>query len=316
MHHVRKGETLDGIARHELARHGKRHRALDVERYSRQIAATNHLPADGRKLKAGSDIAIPALDHRRWSHPHHRRLHAEERSSRHEHHKHKHEHTVTHAHDKGDRHGAAHHRAGHEHHGHLRHHQSGHRESHRPQAHSHRRAIPREPVGPQEQQPVLPGPWQPDQPPEPGSRVQPAAPEQQYPPAPSPDVRPQNQTAIYDISAHTIYLPNGERLEAHSGLGPMRDDPRYVSAKNRGPTPPNVYDLSMRRGSFHGVQAIRLNPEPGSRMYGRDGILAHTYMLGPSGQSNGCLAIRNYSEFLRAYQSGEINRLVVVPHLS
>src|SRR6185312_7040050 len=44
-------------------------------------------------------------------------------------------------------------------------------------------------------------------------------------------------TAIYDITAQTVYLPNGEKLEAHSGLGSMMDDPRHVTQKNRGPTP-------------------------------------------------------------------------------
>ncbi len=50
-------------------------------------------------------------------------------------------------------------------------------------------------------------------------------------------------------------------------------------------------------------------------MYGRDGILAHTYMLGPSGQSFGCVSFKDYPQFLKAYLRGEINRLVVVPHL-
>lgn len=125
-----------------------------------------------------------------------------------------------------------------------------------------------------------------------------------------------SHTAIYDIVAHTVYLPNGERLEAHSGLGRMLDDPRYVSEKGRGATPPNTYDLTLRSGLFHGVQAIRLNPVADSRMYGRDGILAHTYMLGPSGQSFGCVSFRDYPEFLHAFLRGEVDRLVVVPHLS
>ena len=51
-----------------------------------------------------------------------------------------------------------------------------------------------------------------------------------------------SHTAVYDIVAHTVYLPNGERLEAHSGLGRRLDDPRYIRDKARGPTPPNVYD--------------------------------------------------------------------------
>jgi hypothetical protein len=126
---------------------------------------------------------------------------------------------------------------------------------------------------------------------------------------------PDSRTAIYDIAAHTVYLPDGERLEAHSGLGRFLDDPRFITQKARGPTPPNVYHLTLRGELFHGVRAIRLTPEDDGKMFGRDGILAHTYMLGPSGQSFGCVSFRNYPEFLNAFLRGEIDRLVVVPHL-
>jgi Protein of unknown function (DUF2778) len=126
---------------------------------------------------------------------------------------------------------------------------------------------------------------------------------------------PDSRTAIYDIEAHTVYLPNGARLEAHSGLGTRLDDPRYVKEKDRGPTPPNVYDLALREEPFHGVRAIRLNPVDDGKMFNRDGMLAHTYMLGPSGQSFGCVSFKNYPEFLKAYLRGEVERLVVVPHL-
>ncbi len=67
-------------------------------------------------------------------------------------------------------------------------------------------------------------------------------------------------TAVYDISARVVYLPDGTRLEAHSGLGAALDNPRYVAERAVGPTPPHVYELTLREGSFHGVQAIRLNP--------------------------------------------------------
>jgi hypothetical protein len=123
------------------------------------------------------------------------------------------------------------------------------------------------------------------------------------------------KTAIYDIKAQAVYLPSGERLEAHSGLGSLMDDPRHVRVKNRGPTPPNSYKLKLRESLFHGVQAIRLTPENENKMFGRDGILAHTYMLGPNGQSNGCVSFRDYHKFLRAYLRGEIDRMVVVPSL-
>jgi hypothetical protein len=124
-----------------------------------------------------------------------------------------------------------------------------------------------------------------------------------------------NHTAIYDISAQMVYLPNGVRLEAHSGLGEYMDDVRSVPLRARGPTPPNVYELKLRESSFHGVQAIRLNPVEGSKMYGREGILAHPFMLGPNGQSNGCVSLKDYPAFLNAYLRGEITRLVVVERL-
>jgi Protein of unknown function (DUF2778) len=125
-----------------------------------------------------------------------------------------------------------------------------------------------------------------------------------------------SHTAIYDIIAHTVYLPSGRRLEAHSGLGSRLDDPRFVSARGRGPTPPNAYHLTLRESLFHGVRALRLVPVGDSDMFGRDGILAHSYMLGPSGQSNGCVAFSNYPAFLEAFLSGEVDRLVVVDHLA
>jgi hypothetical protein len=123
-------------------------------------------------------------------------------------------------------------------------------------------------------------------------------------------------TAIYDISARTVYMPNGRKLEAHSGLGEFMDDPRYINVRAKGPTPPNVYDLTLREKLFHGVRAIRLTPVDESKMYGRDGILAHTYMLGANGQSNGCVSFSDYDAFLQAYLRGEVTRIVVVDHLS
>jgi hypothetical protein len=125
-----------------------------------------------------------------------------------------------------------------------------------------------------------------------------------------------SRTAIYDITARTVYLPNGRRLEAHSGLGGHMDDPRYVHVKRTGPTPPNVYELKLREQLFHGVRAIRLIPTDSSRMYGRAGILAHSYLLGPDGESNGCVSFKDYAAFLDAFDRGEINRLVVVERLA
>ena len=121
------------------------------------------------------------------------------------------------------------------------------------------------------------------------------------------------QTAVYDITARTVYLPNGTKLEAHSGLGSKLDDPKYVHVRMHGATPPHVYDLKPREALFHGVPALRLNPVGGEdAIFGRTGLLAHTYMLGPNGDSNGCVSFKDYYAFLQAYKNGEIKRLAVV----
>lgn len=122
-------------------------------------------------------------------------------------------------------------------------------------------------------------------------------------------------TAVYDIAAHTVYMPGGGKLEAHSGLGPWQDDPGHVHERNRGATPPHVYELRPREQLFHGVQALRLNPLGGGGVFGRTGLLAHTYMLGPNGASNGCVSFRDYDAFLQAYKRGEVKRLAVVARL-
>jgi hypothetical protein len=120
------------------------------------------------------------------------------------------------------------------------------------------------------------------------------------------------KTAIYDITARTVYMPNGEKLEAHSGYGEFMDNPKHFQLRMRGVTPPNTYKLTMREALFHGHEAIRMTPENKEAMFGRAGILAHPYLLGPNGQSHGCVSFKDYSKFLAAFKRGEIERMVVV----
>jgi type VI secretion system (T6SS) effector TldE1-like protein len=123
-------------------------------------------------------------------------------------------------------------------------------------------------------------------------------------------------TAVYDISAKMVYLPDGTKLEAHSGLGDNLDNPRSENIRMRGVTPPHIYELKPREALFHGVPALRLNPIGGSEaIHGRDGLLAHTFMLGPNGDSNGCVSFRDYSAFLDAYRNKGIRKLAVVSRI-
>ena len=124
------------------------------------------------------------------------------------------------------------------------------------------------------------------------------------------------QTAVYDISAKMVYLPDGTKLEAHSGLGSKIDDVRYSHVRMHGVTPPHIYELTPREALFHGVPALRLNPIGGEeKIFGRTGLLAHTYMLGPNGDSNGCVSFKDYYAFLNAYRNQGIKRLAVLARI-
>jgi hypothetical protein len=123
----------------------------------------------------------------------------------------------------------------------------------------------------------------------------------------------ERDTAVYDITAKMVYLPDGTKLEAHSGLGSNLDDPRSSRVRMRGVTPPHIYTLKPREALFHGVPALRLTPIGGeSAIYGRDGLLAHTFMLGPNGDSNGCVSFKDYYAFLDAYRNKGIRKLAVL----
>ncbi|MGF6177580.1 tlde1 domain-containing protein [Ensifer sp. 4252] len=123
-----------------------------------------------------------------------------------------------------------------------------------------------------------------------------------------------NGVAVYDITAAKVYMPDGSVLEAHSGIGKMADNPRYVNVKMTGPTPPHTYNLKMRETRFHGVEAIRMLPVDGKNKHGRDGFLTHSYLLrGGRAESHGCVAFKDYARFLTAFKKGKVRQIVVVP---
>jgi hypothetical protein len=122
-------------------------------------------------------------------------------------------------------------------------------------------------------------------------------------------------TAVYDLKARAVYLPNGTVFEAHSGMGALRDDPDHVDVRMQGATPPAVYSLKPREREFHGVAALRMTVADGSDINGRSGLLVHSFMLGPNGDSNGCISVKDYDRFLKAYNDGQFTHIAVVPSL-
>lgn len=127
---------------------------------------------------------------------------------------------------------------------------------------------------------------------------------------------PGSKIAIYDISSATVHMPDGSKLEAHSGIGHRMDNPKYSHVKMLGPTPPNVYTLRMRERRFHGVEAIRMLPQDRAAMKGRDGMLTHTRLLRNSIGSHGCVAFKDYKKFLNAFKAGKIKTMIVVPSMN
>jgi hypothetical protein len=124
-----------------------------------------------------------------------------------------------------------------------------------------------------------------------------------------------SKIAVYDISAATVHMPDGTKLEAHSGIGHRMDNPKFSHVKMLGPTPPNIYNLRMRERRFHGVEAIRMLPQDRAAMKGRDGMLTHTRLLRRSIGSHGCVAFKDYNKFLNAFKRGHVKTLIVVPSM-
>lgn len=123
------------------------------------------------------------------------------------------------------------------------------------------------------------------------------------------------KVAIYDVSNATVYMPDGTKLSAHSGIGKMRDNPGYEHVKMTGPTPTGIYRLRMREQLFHGVEAIRMLSVDGRDPKNRTGLLTHTNLLRGQKGSHGCVAFQNYEPFLKAFKRGQITMMVVVPEI-
>ena len=80
----------------------------------------------------------------------------------------------------------------------------------------------------------------------------------------------------------------------------------------QGVTPPHIYELTPREALFHGVPALRLNPIGGEgKIFGRVGLLAHTYMLGPTAIPTAACRSRITSVPERLSQAGH-QRLAVL----
>ncbi len=81
-------------------------------------------------------------------------------------------------------------------------------------------------------------------------------------------------TAVYDISAHTVYMPDGTKLEAHSGFGKRLDDPTRVAERisrshSTGCLYPRIARSTFSRGTSFTTYPGRRRKSFGSHRFAR-----------------------------------------------
>ncbi len=112
-------------------------------------------------------------------------------------------------------------------------------------------------------------------------------------------------TAVYDLMAHTVFLPDGSRLEAHSGLGPLGTIPP-MSWKRTGARRRRM-NMNSRCARACSTACRRCGSIPSAgrmRSMAAPGCSPTPTCWGPDGDSNGCVSFKNYDAFLAAFQSG------------
>ncbi len=124
-----------------------------------------------------------------------------------------------------------------------------------------------------------------------------------------------NKTAIYDISAATVYLPSGEKLEAHSGIATCATiramlTRRCVALRHRA----LISFRCVKAYSTGSKQCVCSQPMVAIRTTATACWRTHTCCAGQD--SNGCVVFKDYARFLRAFKRGEVNRMIVVTSMS
>src|SRR3569832_334537 len=140
-------------------------------------------------------------------------------------------------------------------------------------------------------------------------------------PMPAPIVAARNTPETVVAETDDVPLPR-----AHpSTIATVPMQPRNGANALVATAPEALAPSEKKSGGFFGMIERLFAPQdkktapavlasnPRTAIYGRDGMLAHTYMLGPNGQSNGCVSFKDYDKFLTAYHNGEVEQLIVVP---
>jgi hypothetical protein len=105
------------------------------------------------------------------------------------------------------------------------------------------------------------------------------------------------------------------KFTGYSGAGNAKNDPRFQNVKNHGPIPIGFYMIgpahhNPRKGPF----AMHLIPQPGNKMFWRDGFMIHGDSIhDPGNASEGCIVLPRIAR--EAIAESGITRLEVVSGL-
>jgi hypothetical protein len=111
----------------------------------------------------------------------------------------------------------------------------------------------------------------------------------------------------YSQSKGTLVANNGVLLgTGFAGIGAGINNPQMQGIKNVGPLPVGFYRMAPPGPSvLLGPYAIRLDPNPANKMYGRAGFFMHGECIQhPLSSSHGCI-VMPFSTREAAFESGD-----------
>lgn len=84
------------------------------------------------------------------------------------------------------------------------------------------------------------------------------------------------RAAFYEQASGLLHLPDGQSFQCYAGRADGRNNPDAQARRGVGPLPRGAYAISMPyRDPVRGPYVFRLQPQPGTEMFGRAGMLIH-----------------------------------------
>lgn len=130
-----------------------------------------------------------------------------------------------------------------------------------------------------------------------------------------PRLHPALNVWRYTIATGVMDNGLGQTFFGYAGKGMWMNDPGSIREKNLGPLPVGSYAIgSPRLHPRLGPLAFRLDPIPGTEMYGRSGFFIHgDNARGDHSASSGCIILNRMARSVIASSLPHRGFVVVVP---